>query len=175
MALEANTINAIKTKIPPNIDGIVIDDPAWKKIDATTGFIQQSPDEGKPATEKTEVKIMFSDENLYVAVICYHDDPEKIIISDARRDSPLDDMDSFIFILDTFRDYQNGYAFGTNAAGIEYDAQITKGGEGGSTSRRFSMGTGGGYNINWDAAWNVKSFIGDFGWSAEFELSLIHI
>ena len=58
MALEANTINAIKTKILPNIDGIVIDDPAWKKIDATTGFIQQSPDEGKPATEKTEVKII---------------------------------------------------------------------------------------------------------------------
>ena len=172
MALEANTINAIKAKISPNIDGIVIDDPAWKNIDFATGFIQQSPDEGKPATEKTEVKIMFSDENLYVAAICYHNDPEKIIISDARRDSPLDDMDSFIFILDTFRDYQNGYAFGTNAAGIEYDAQITKGGEGGSTSRRFSMGTGGGYNINWDAAWNVKSFIGDFGWSAEFEIPL---
>ena len=88
------------------------------------------------------------------------------------RDSPLDDMDSFIFIIDTFNDNQNGYAFGTNAAGIEYDAQITKGGEGGSMSRRFSSGAVGGYNINWDASWSVKSLIGEFGWSAEFVIPL---
>ena len=172
IVLEKNTINAMKAEILPNIDGRVVDDPAWKNINSATGFIQQSPDEGQPATERTEVKIMFSNDNLYVAAICYHNNPDKIIISDARRDSPLDDMDSFIFILDTFRDLQNGYAFGTNAAGIEYDAQITKGGEGGSISRRFSTGAGGGYNINWDAAWSVKSFIGDFGWSAEFAIPL---
>ena len=47
MALEANTINAIKAKISPNIDGIVIDDPAWKNIDFATEFIQQSPAEGR--------------------------------------------------------------------------------------------------------------------------------
>ena len=125
-----NSIIAFKVKDLPVIDGVVLDDPAWEDVVPATGFVQQSPDEGKPATERTEVKIMFSSKNMYVAAICYHSDPKDIIISDARRDSPLNDMDSFIFIIDTFNDYQNGYAFGTNAAGIEYDAQITNGGEG---------------------------------------------
>ncbi|MEC7980702.1 MAG: DUF5916 domain-containing protein [Candidatus Neomarinimicrobiota bacterium] len=167
-----NRMKAFEANDLPIIDGEVINDPAWKSILSASGFVQQSPDEGKSATEKTEVKIMFSDKNMYLAVICYHNDPENIMILDARRDSPLDDMDSFIFIIDTFNDNQNGYAFGTNAAGIEYDAQITKGGEGGSMSRRFSAGAVGGYNINWDASWSVKSLIGDFGWSAEFVIPL---
>ena len=115
----------------------MLDDPAWEDVVPATGFVQQSPDEGKPATERTEVKIMFSSKNMYVAAICYHSDPKDIIISDARRDSPLNDMDSFIFIIDTFNDYQNGYAFGTNAAGIEYDAQITNGGEGFNEQKIF--------------------------------------
>ena len=59
-------------------------------------------------------------------------------------------------IIDTFKDFQTGYLFGTNAAGIEFDAQITGGGEGGSISRRFSIGSGGGFNVNWDAVWEVK-------------------
>jgi len=167
-----NSIIAFKVKDLPVIDGVVLDDPAWEDVIPATKFVQQSPDEGKPATERTEVKIMFSSKNMYVAAICYHSDPKDIIISDARRDSPLNDMDSFIFIIDTFNDYQNGYAFGTNAAGIEYDAQITNGGEGGSMSRRFSSAAVGGYNINWDASWSVRSHIGDFGWSAEFVIPL---
>ena len=62
-----------------------------------------------------------------------------------------------MFLLDTFKDYQNGYVFGTNAAGIEYDAQITGGGEQSSMMARFSIGTGGGFNVNWDAAWQGKT------------------
>ncbi len=73
-------------------------------------------------------------------------------------------------MLDTFKDYQNGYVFGTNPAGIEYDAQITGGGEQSSVMRRFSIGTGGGFNVNWDAAWQVETQIGEFGWSAEFAI-----
>ena len=79
-------------------------------------------------------------------------------------------MDSFIFILDTFNDNQNGYAFGTNAAGIEYDAQITKGGENIARIGRFSSGAGGAFNINWDGSWVVKTKIHNDRWSAEFEI-----
>ena len=63
IAFEANDL--------PIIDGEVINDPAWKSILSASGFVQQSPDEGKSATEKTDVKIMFSDKNMYLAVICY--------------------------------------------------------------------------------------------------------
>ena len=164
------SIIAVETKTPPKIDGNVLDDPVWKNISQTTGFIQQSPDEGKPASEKTIVKIAFTNDHFYLSVVCYSDQPENIIINDTRRDSPLDDMDSFIFILDTFNDNQNGYAFGTNAAGIEYDAQITKGGENIARIGRFSSGAGGAFNINWDGSWTVKTKIHNDRWSAEFKI-----
>jgi len=164
------SIIAIETDYLPEIDGNVIDDPVWKSIDPAIGFTQQTPDEGKPATEKTIVKIAFAKDYFYLSAVCYTKQPENIIINDTRRDSPLDDMDSFIFILDTFNDNQNGYAFGTNAAGIEYDAQITKGGENISRIGRFSSGAGGAFNINWDGSWTVKTKIHDYGWSAEFKI-----
>ena len=168
--LNEKSINAFETNTPPIIDGNVLDDPAWKNISQTTGFIQQSPYEGKQASEKTIVKIAFTKDHFYLSVVCYTNQTENIIINDTRRDSPLDDMDSFIFILDTFNDNQNGYAFGTNAAGIEYDAQITKGGENIARIGRFSSGAGGAFNINWDGSWVVKTKIHDDRWSAEFEI-----
>ena len=164
------SIIAIKTDALPEIDGNVVDDPIWKKIIPTTGFAQQSPDEGSPATEKTIVKIAYTKDYFYLSAVCYTNQPQNIIINDTRRDSPLDDMDSFVFILDTFNDNQNGYAFGTNAAGIEYDAQITKGGENISRIGRFSSGAGGAFNINWDGSWIVKTKIHDDHWSAEFKI-----
>ena len=168
--LNEKSINAVETNTPPKIDGNVLDDLAWKNISQTTGFIQQSPYEGKQASEKTIVKIAFTKDHFYLSVVCYTNQPENIIINDTRRDSPLDDMDSFIFILDTFNDNQNGYVFGTNAAGIEYDAQITKGGENIARIGRFSSGAGGAFNINWDGSWVVKTKIHNDRWSAEFEI-----
>ena len=76
-----------------------------------------------------------------------------------------------MFILDTFKDQQNGYVFGTNAVGIEYDAQVSKGGEMMSiSSSRQSVGTGAAFNINWDAVWDVEAQVGEYGWSAEFAI-----
>ena len=65
-----NSIIAFKVKDLPVIDGVVLDDPAWEDVVPATGFVQQSPDEGKPATERTEVKIMFSNKNMYGNLFC---------------------------------------------------------------------------------------------------------
>jgi hypothetical protein len=165
-----NVTSAVKATSNPLIDGDVLNDLAWNDVPAVTTFIQKTPDEGDNVSENTVVKVMYSDKIFYVSVVCYDSKPNEIVISDTRRDSPLNNSDSFSFIIDTFQDYQTGYLFGTNPAGIEYDAQITGGGEGGSMMRRFSMGTGGGFNVNWDAVWEVKSQRGDFGWSAEFAI-----
>ena len=73
------------------------------------------------------------------------------------------ETDSFQIILDTYRDQQTGFVFGTNPVGIEYDGQVTREGEGGA----FSAG---GFNKNWDGVWEVTATIGDFGWSAEFAI-----
>ena len=129
--------------IEPVIDGRVINDPAWESLPGINTFTQKSPDEGEAVTERTVVKVMYSTNILYIAAVCYDANPEKIVITDTRRDAPLNNTDSFMFILDTFQDQQNGYVFGTNAGGIEYDAQVSKGGEGMSISiRRQSVGTG---------------------------------
>ena len=152
------------------IDGDVLNDPAWESIPAITTFTQKTPDEGEPISERTVVKIMYSKKYLFVSAVAFDNDPNQIVISDTRRDASLNNSDSFSFIIDTFKDYQTGYLFGTNPSGIEYDAQITGGGEGGSISQRFSMGNGSGFNINWDAVWEVKTTRGDYGWSAEFSI-----
>ena len=113
----------------PIIDGDVLNDDAWNDVLEVTSFTQKTPDEGRNASENTVVKVAYTDEMFLVSVICYDSEPGALVISDTRRDSPLNNSDSFSFILDTFKDYQTGYLFGTNPAGIEYDAQITGGGE----------------------------------------------
>jgi len=161
---------AYQAESAPIIDGDVLNDPAWESIPAITTFTQKTPDEGEPISERTVVKIMYSEKYFFLSVVAFDNDPNKIVISDTRRDASLNNSDSFSFIIDTFKDYQTGYLFGTNPSGIEYDAQITGGGESGSISRRFSIGSGSGFNINWDAVWEVKTTKGDYGWSAEFSI-----
>lgn len=147
----------------PVIDGDVLGDAAWKGITPAENFWQVKPDDGQPASQRTEVYIAYSDSSLYIGVIAYDDNPDGIIVTDSRRDSSLNDTDAFLIMIDGLLDRQNGYVFGTNAAGIEYDGQVTKEGTGGA----FGVG---GFNRNWDGTWIVSSRIGDYGWSAEFEI-----
>ncbi len=148
----------------PVIDGEVLADPAWQGLTPASGFRQTTPEEGRPATERTLVYVAFSDDTLYVGAVCYDREPDAIIVSDSRRDSSLEETDSFLVILDTFFDRQNGFVFGTNPAGIEYDGQVTKEGSGGMTSG------GGDFNLNWDAAWQVAAAESEIGWSAELAI-----
>ena len=118
----AYVTNAVEAHSDPVIDGDVLNDPAWEGVPIIVEkFTQKRPDEGQSATENTIVRVMYSDQFFYLSVVCYDTKSDGIIISDTRRDSPLNNTDSFIFLLDTFKDYQNGYVFGTNAGGMEYD------------------------------------------------------
>ncbi|WP_197493038.1 DUF5916 domain-containing protein [Woeseia oceani] len=148
----------------PQLDGDVLNDPAWSNVVPTGDFWQIQPAEGQPASQKTEVFIGFTDDSLYIGMVAYDDNPAGIIVSDSRRDSELDNTDSFQILIDGMRDRQNGFVFGTNPAGLEYDGQVTKEG-----SSQTSTG-GGGFNLNWDASWKVSAKISDIGWSAEFEI-----
>ena len=96
----------------PAVDGDVLGEAVWSAADALTGFRQNTPDEGEPASERTEVRIVYTDDAIYFGVVCYVRDPATIIVSDARRDSSLVETDSFQIVLDTYRDHQNGFVFG---------------------------------------------------------------
>ena len=149
----------------PVVDGIITNDVAWEGAVPTTGFWQVQPNDGMPATQRTEVYVGFTDDALYIGVMAFDDDPDGIIVTDSRRDSSLNDTDAFLFVIDGLLDRQNGYVFGTNAAGIEYDGQVIKEGAG------DDFGSGGGaFNLNWDGTWAVSSKITDVGWSAEFRI-----
>ncbi|HIG39759.1 MAG TPA: hypothetical protein EYQ14_04370 [Gammaproteobacteria bacterium] len=133
-------------------------------MDVITGFWQTQPNEGQPASQKTSVFVGYTDDTLYIGVVCYDENPELILVTDSRRDSALDDTDSFQIMLDGFWDRQNGLVFGTNPAGLEYDGQVTKEG-----TSQFGSG-GGGFNLAWDTTWQVKARITEIGWSAEFAI-----
>jgi hypothetical protein len=133
---------AYRLSVVPKMDGQIVDDPAWGEVQPASGFWQVRPYAGRPATQRTNVYIGFSNDSLYVGVICFDEEPDGIIVADSRRDSSLEDTDSFQVILDSFHDKQNGFVFGTNAAGIEYDGQVIK-----ESSDVYTSG-GGGFNLN---------------------------
>jgi len=156
-------MRAFELQSAPSLDGDVLADPAWQGVTPATGFWQVQPSEGEPATQKTEVRIGYLEDALYIGMVAYDDDPGGIIVTDARRDSYLHGTDSFQVIIDGMLDRQNGFVFGTNPLGMEYDAQVVKEGAGGRWDNT-------GFNLNWDASWNVKAQISDIGWSAEMRI-----
>ena len=156
----------------PVIDGEVLNEELWKYVAPIDQFIQTKPNAGYPASEKTEVRIGYTATTFYLSVVCFDAAPDKLVVSDPRRDATLDNTDSFLFILDTYHDGQNGFMFGTNPIGIEYDGQVDNEGQGTQSVNRQQPGVIGGFNLNWDASWTVRAKVGDFGWSAEFAIPL---
>ncbi len=143
------TGRAVPLEVAPTLDGDVASDPAWQGMTPFTDFRQLQPDNGEPATQRTEVYIGFTDEALYIAAICYEDDPAAIVVSNDGFQS-----DSFTAVLDTYRSEQSAFVFGTNPVGAEYDGQ---------TSNSFP-------DWNWSTVWKVRSKVHERGWNAEFEI-----
>ncbi len=162
--------NAVALETAPAIDGEVLNDAIWQAIEPFGDLTQVQPNFGRPASEKTEIRIAYTKEPFYLSVVCYDSRPDELVVSDARRDADLDNTDAFLFILDTYKDGQNGFIFGTNSLGVEYDGQVDNEGQGNFNANRQQGGTIGGFNLNWDASFEVRTKVGDFGWSAEFAI-----
>ncbi len=161
----------------PTIDGLV-DDEVWTGIAPYGDFIQQDPRQGEAATEKTEVRLAYDGQNLYIAVVAFDADPSGIVFTQSKRDADLTDSDSIQFIFDTYNDHQNGFVFGTNPSGVEYDGQVAGEGSTGSAGftgvggRGSTRGGLGAFNANWDANWTVRSQVTARGWEAELAIPL---
>jgi len=148
----------------PQIDG-VLNDAVWSRAVVLTQFIQAEPDEGQPVTERTEVRVLYDDEAIYIAVTNYDREPDRIIANVLRRDESHRNNDSFMVTLDTYHDHRNGFLFETNALGARYDAQIVGEGSGGpATFGNRSL------NAYWDAVWQSRGRITDDGWVVEIAI-----
>jgi hypothetical protein len=152
----ASVATALRVAEGPTLDG-VLDDDAWQRATKLTDFVQAEPLEGQPASETTEVRLVYDDVDLFVGVTLHDRDPSQVVVTETRRDSGLGDQDSFQIIFDTFHDRQNGFVFGTNPAGTQYDAQVRNQG---------SPGT------SWDGSWDVRTQSSESGWTAEFRIPL---
>ncbi len=152
--LAASVGSATRVDVGPTVDGR-LDDPVWMEAEALTGFVQFEPVVGAPASEDTEVRILFDDDAVYVGAWLYDVNPAGIIVGERRRNANLSQSDAFIVVFDTYQDRQNGFVFGTNPGGIEYDGQIRG---------------GGGVNTNWDASWNVATSQDENGWYVEMRI-----
>ena len=162
---------------PPTLDGHVNDE-VWLGTEPYTTFTQQDPVEGAPASERTEVRVLFDKSNVYIGIICFDSEPDKIIVNQSRRDADISETDSIIIVFDTFNDTQNGFVFGTNPLGIEYDGQVAGEGQASGISSRQSGTQGsqrGGinaFNPNWDGDWRVRSAMTERGWETELAIPL---
>jgi len=165
------TAVAAQTAESPVIDGR-LDEAAWTTASVLSDFVQREPVEGRPVSERTEVRILHDDRALYIGAWMYDRDPAGIVVGDTRRDASLNDTDAFLVIFDTYLDGQNGFVFGTTPKGVEYDGQVANEGQGGSGAvvARQQGGSGGGFNLNWDGSWEVATSIDADGWYAELRI-----
>ena len=122
-------LKAYYTDNPVKLDG-VMNEPSWENANPATDFIQRELTEGAPATERTEVKILYDNDNIYIGIMCYDSEPEKIIHNELRVDGRLNSDDNFSIILDTYNDKRGGYYFCTNPNGARQDGKINPNGRG---------------------------------------------
>ncbi len=157
----------------PAIDGR-LDEETWRGGTPITEFVQRELNEGVPASERTEVRLATDGVYLYIGARMFDGEPHLIVPGEKIRDVPLANSDHVALIFDTYHDHQNGFVFATTPAGIEYDGQVIREGEGGGASvagqNRMQAGAMGGFNVNWDASWSVATSIDSLGWTAEFRI-----
>ena len=150
-------IRAIRISNAINIDGR-LDEDVWSEAVAAADFLQQQPNEGTPASEKTEVRVLFDDRNLYVGIRAFDSDPANINARELVRDASFDNDDKIEILLDTYRDRRNAFRFAVNPLGTQQDALITD--------------EGGDLNLSWDAPWISSGRIDDSGWTVEIAIPL---
>jgi hypothetical protein len=140
-----------------NIDGR-LDESSWSQAEPATDFRQQEPNEGEPATEKTEVRLLFDDKNLYVGIHAFDSEPSRINSRELVRDATFSNDDTVEIILDTYHDRRNAYRFTVNPLGTQQDALITDEGRD--------------INLSWDAPWISAGRIDETGWTVEIAIPL---
>jgi len=147
------TVQTIRAMTPIVVDGR-LDDEAWVRATPATEFTQREPDEGKPATEATELRIAYDDGALYVGVRMKDREPRRIARQLARRDQDAE-ADSFTIMFDPHHDHLTGASFAVSAAGVQQDATIFN-----DTAQDQS----------WDAVWHSAVVVDESGWSLEMRI-----
>ncbi len=164
---ELYQIGAVRVDGGPEIDG-VLDEPIWGAASVIRDFIQQEPDEGAPATESTEVRVLYNGSSLFLGVRALDASTGGVIATEMRRDGDrILEEDNFQVILDTFMDSRSAYMFVVSPLGAQLDQQVS---DEGGRDRRASASA---INRDWDGVWSVETRVTDEGWVAEIEIPMV--
>lgn len=156
---------AVKTSQPPRIDG-KLDDSVWKTAPLAGNFIQNFPAYGSPVSAKTEVRILYDDEAIYIGAYLY-DDPSLIRKQITSRDGEQrQDVDYFSVFFDTYHDQQNGFQFLVTPANVQSDAKLTP-------TAKTGFGEFG--DKTWDAVWQSQVQITNESWVVEMKIPYISL
>ena len=147
------TAHAVRAAGQVRIDGR-LDEPAWAAAPAYSRFTQIDPEEGRPARQRTDVRVLFDDEALYVGYRLHDTEPGRIIARLGRRDMSLGDSDWVGVMIDSYHDHRTAFGFDVNPAGV----------------RRDEIKTITSDDNSWDAVWEVATSIDAGGWVAEYRI-----
>ena len=153
-AADRRVIRATRITQPIRIDG-QLDDQAYRDVPPITDFIQQVPANGQPGTERTEMWVMYDDDNIYFACRCLDANADRIVANDMRRDSSnTGGQDNLTVALNTFNDQRNGFMFTLTASGSLRDGTTTEQGS----------------NFDWNTVFDGASSRSDQGWFGEIAI-----
>jgi hypothetical protein len=148
-------VTAVQRQGPILLDG-VLDEPAWQQAQPASGFTQQDPDEGKPATQRTEVRIAYDEQALYVGARMFDTEGAPGVHTQLTRRDETSAGDYLMLVFDTFHDHAGRTIFQVNPSGVKYDAG------------QASPST----DPSWDPVWQVATRIDSLGWTAEMRIPL---
>ena len=134
----------------------------WQRAMPASDFVQQEPNNGSPATERTEVRIVYSKTSLYMGVTCFDSEPEKLLGNTMQRDASLASGDRFMWSFDPYLDGRSGYYFEMNPSGAMGDSLISAGDSTGGIPDAAARA--------WDGIWFAKVNRSDIGWTMEIEI-----
>ena len=147
---------AVKRSGPILIDGR-LDEPAWTAAVPTSGFTQSYPTPGAAPVDPTEVRVLYDDQALYVAIHMRDSHPDSIAAQLARRDASGIYSDWAHLIIDSYHDRRTSFRFSVNPKGVKKDVYTSDDGP---------------EDANWDAVWDVATVIDSTGWNAEYRVPL---
>jgi hypothetical protein len=162
---ESRVAVAVPIDHAPKLDGS-LNDPLWQSAKVITDFRQREPHEGEAATEKTEVRILYTRTAVYFAIHCYDSEPSRIVATELRRDASQDLDDHFEILIDSKNDRRDAYLFEINPLGTQDDGLIV--------DEFGAKGTPGQGNLDfdsgWDGVWTSGARITSDGWTATIEI-----
>src|SRR5688500_2612342 len=160
------TATRIPDGTPLRLDG-VLDEAVWRSAQPAGGFLQRDPDNGAPATQRTEVRVLYDANRVVFGATMYDAEPDRILGNQMQRDQSFSADDRFIVTIDTFLDGRSGYIFQTNPLGALSDGLLSASSNSNDDSQQD---VGASINRSWDGIWMVRVRRSAEGWTAEMEV-----